>query len=236
MSISQIKKDLSKNPDHEILCKVLGASSGRGPTSICRYVLDTKCRLKIGKRKRAEFAKCCLIASSYPELRDISVEDSTVHCARAALWAANSATVDCLSHISKCPASLIRDLSDKITDNFDCETSLDDHCVLLRRTMRMDVVKFSFGTVDAHIALDKKRSELVVHAVANQQIGNGDFQGFLVWLKAKCAKENLNIVFADIINDRLAVHLVEKHAFKLRPAKHSIFKEAVLKLKQTKNR
>ena len=99
----------------------------------------------------------------------------------------------------------------------------------------MDVVKFSFGTVDAYIALDKKRSELVVHAVANQQIGNGDFQGFLVWLKAKCAKENLNIVFADIINDRLATHLTTKHGFKFRSAKYSLFKEAVLKIRQAKS-
>jgi len=94
----------------------------------------------------------------------------------------------------------------------------------------MDVVKFKFETVDAHIALDKARSELVVHSIVNHDTGNGKFQAFLVWLKAKCAKENLNLVFADIINDRLCLHLQRKQGFKLRKPKQGVFTEAVLRL------
>jgi hypothetical protein len=179
--------------------------------------------------------RACLKATQYPALRDVSTEDAVVHCARALLWATQGTNVDCLSHIGKCPIEIINVLADKITNSTTCEYALDDYCVLLHKTLRMSVVKFTFGTVEAHVALDQKRSELVVHSIVNNDTGNGKFQAFLVWLKAKCLAEGLNLVFADIINDRLCVHLQNHHGFKLRKPRQGVFKEVVLKLKQNQH-
>lgn len=230
--ISQIKKDLAKNPDAEMLFRVLDVSKVRGPSAICPFILDVHGRQELSQRRSAELMRVCLKATQYPALRDISTEDAMVHCARALLWATQGTNVDCLSHIGKCPIELINVLADKITNSATCEYALDDYCVLLHKTLRMSVVKFTFGTVEAHVALDQKRSELVVHAIVNRDTGNGNFQAFLVWLKAKCSAEGLNLVFADIINDRLCVHLQNNHGFKLRKPRQGVFKEVFLKLKQ----
>lgn len=228
--ISKIKKDLARNPNAEMLYRILDASKQRGPTAVCSFILDVHCRQRLSIKRSAELTKSCIKATQFEAFRDITSETAAVHSARAVLWAIEGATVSCLSYIAKCPTCIIDAIADKIVDKFDCETSLDDYCVLLHKTLRMDVVKFKFETVDAHISLDKTRSEIVVHSIVNHDTGNGKFQAFLVWLKAKCAKENLNLVFADIINDRLCLHLQRKQGFKLRKPKQGVFTEAILKL------
>lgn len=71
--------------------------------------------------------------------------------------------------------------------------------------------KFKIGTCEgAYIATEESYAIL---AIVNNNPGNGHFSDVLEWFENSCRRDGRNLIFLEMMNERLATHLVSKRGF-----------------------
>lgn len=72
-------------------------------------------------------------------------------------------------------------------------------------------IDFKVGTCNGLFKV-KKRKYIII-AIINNHKNNGHFQDVLEWFENSCKRDKYDLVVAEIWNDRLKRHLIDKRGF-----------------------
>lgn len=74
--------------------------------------------------------------------------------------------------------------------------------------------RFKVGTCEGLFSV--KGTSYYILAIENNELNNGHFDDVMEWFENSCKRDNYNLVFLEVMNQKFLNHLISKRGFKIK--------------------